>query len=101
MKHYWYLNFFFIIIKKSHSFISKGIKAPFWFRDTMINTIGFRESEKALQLGKMYSPEEALSIGLVDEIVEPINVLTKAEEEMQKWCKIPSKFFFKMRLKVN
>jgi 3,2-trans-enoyl-CoA isomerase len=56
----------------------------------MINTIGFRKSEKSLQLGKMYLPEEALSIGLVDEIIDPINLLAKAEEEMQKWCKIPS-----------
>jgi 3,2-trans-enoyl-CoA isomerase len=64
----------------------------------MINTIGFRESEKALQLGKMYSPEEALAIGLVDEIVEPNNVFAKAEEEMQKWCKIPSNMIFYYKL---
>lgn len=69
---------------------NKRIKAPFWFRDTMINTIGFRESEKALQIGKLYSPEEALAVNLVDEIVDQKDLLVKAEEQMVKWCKIPS-----------
>ena len=58
----------------------------------MINTIGFRETEKALQLGKMYSPEEALAIHLVDEIVEESALIVKAQEQMTQWCKIPSKF---------
>lgn len=67
-----------------------GIKAPSWFRDTMINTIGFRETEKALQLGKLYSPEEALSVGLVDEICEPKELLSKAQEQIKSWVKIPT-----------
>lgn len=56
----------------------------------MINTIGFRESELALQLGKLYTAEEALAVNLVDEIVEQKDLLLKAEEQMVKWCKIPS-----------
>jgi 3,2-trans-enoyl-CoA isomerase len=70
----------------------KGIKAPFWFRDTFINTIGNREAEKALQLGTLFTPEQALDIKLVDEIVEPKDVLAVAEQEMSKWLKIPGKF---------
>lgn len=70
-----------------------GIKAPFWFRDTMTNTIGYRECEKALQLGKLYSPEEALAINLVDEIVDQKDLISKAEEQMVQWCRIPSKIF--------
>ena len=56
----------------------------------MINTTGFRESEKALQLGKLYSPEEALAVNVIDEIVEQKDLLANAEEQMVKWCKIPS-----------
>lgn len=56
----------------------------------MINTIGFRESEKALQLGKLYSAEEALAVNLVDEIVDPKDLLSKAGAQMVQWCKIPS-----------
>jgi len=45
-----------------------GISAPFWFADTMKNVIGHRLTEKSLQLGTMYSSEDALKIGLVDEV---------------------------------
>ena len=57
----------------------------------MINTIGNRESEKALQLGTMYSVEEALRINLIDEIAEPKDLMQTAEQHMQTWLKIPSK----------
>ena len=56
----------------------------------MINVIGNRESEKALQLGKMYKSDEALAINLVDEIVEPAELMQVAEQRMQEWCRIPS-----------
>jgi len=51
--------------------------------------VGHREAERALQLGLLYTPEEALKIKLVDEIAEPATLMLRAEEEMQKWCKIP------------
>ena len=57
----------------------------------MINTIGNRESEKALQLGKMYSIEEALKVNLIDEAAEPKDLMQKADEQMQQWLKIPGK----------
>lgn len=65
-----------------------GIVAPFWFKDAMMNTIGQRETEKALGLGKLYSPAEALSIGLIDEVVPLEGVMDRAKEEIQKWIKI-------------
>ena len=57
----------------------------------MLNTIGHRETEKALQLGKLYSAEEALSVNLVDELADPDKLLQQAEEQMKKWLQIPSK----------
>ena len=57
----------------------------------MLNTIGQRECEKALKLGKMYSPKEALEIKLVDELTEPANLMEKAKQQMEVRCKIPSK----------
>lgn len=47
-----------------------GIVAPQWFRDCMRNVIGERQAEKALIAGTMFSSEEALKIGLVDEIAQ-------------------------------
>jgi 3,2-trans-enoyl-CoA isomerase len=57
----------------------------------MLNTIGHRETEKALQLGLLYSVDEALHNNLIDEIAEPDVLIQKAEEQMQKWVKIPSR----------
>ena len=37
----------------------------------MISTIGLRKADLAMQLGQLFSPEEALEVGLVDEIVAP------------------------------
>lgn len=67
-----------------------GISPPNWIKDTMVNTIGHREAELALELGKRYNPHEALKIGLVDELVPKKNVLEAAEHQMNKWLQIPS-----------
>jgi len=56
----------------------------------MTRTIGYRESEKALQIGLLFSPEEALKTNLIDEICAPNELLSKAEIQIQKWLKIPS-----------
>lgn len=67
-----------------------GIVAPTWFQDTMIHTIGSRKTEHALSLGKMFNTEEALKIGLIDEMVPTQQeTVPKAIEELGKWVKIP------------
>lgn len=59
------------------------------FKDTMTNTLGHRKTELALQLGELYSPEEALKIGLVDQLVPEDQILTTATQTMTKWLAIP------------
>lgn len=66
-----------------------GIVAPFWFKDTMINTVGHRTTELALELGLLYNPSEALKVGLVDQLVPEDQVLTTATQTMTKWLAIP------------
>ncbi|TRY90735.1 hypothetical protein DNTS_004506 [Danionella cerebrum] len=66
-----------------------GIVAPFWFKDTMQNVVGHRETEKGLQLGKLYTAPEALKVGLVDELVPEEKVVSSAAEAMSKWLAIP------------
>ncbi|XP_056264179.1 enoyl-CoA delta isomerase 1, mitochondrial-like [Pseudoliparis swirei] len=66
-----------------------GIVAPFWFKDTMTNTVGHRTTEVALQLGLLYNPSEALKIGLVDQVVPEDQVLATATQTMTKWLAIP------------
>lgn len=45
-----------------------GIVAPSWFAATMENTIGKRQTELALTTGKLFTTEEAVAVGLVDEV---------------------------------
>lgn len=59
------------------------------FKDTMVNTVGHRTTELALELGMLYSPAEALKIGLVDQLVPEDEVLTTATQIMTKWLAIP------------
>jgi len=66
-----------------------GIVAPFWFIETMKNVIGHRESERALQLGRLYSADEALKVGLVDEVVSESTIVQHAKEELVRWLQVP------------
>nr|XP_006637356.1 PREDICTED: enoyl-CoA delta isomerase 1, mitochondrial [Lepisosteus oculatus] len=66
-----------------------GIVAPFWFRDTMVNTVGNRVAELSLQLGLLYSAPDALRVGLVDQLVPEQEVLRTAKDTMAKWLAIP------------
>lgn len=45
-----------------------GLVAPDWFQTSMRNVLSARETEKALTLGTMFSTDEALKIGLIDEV---------------------------------
>jgi len=47
-----------------------GIVAPSWFKDTMLNTVGQRQTELALMLGTLFTAQQALDIGMVDKVVE-------------------------------
>jgi len=68
-----------------------GIAAPYWLKDLFIKTIGNREAETGLGLGKLYSPTEARAINLVDEVVKNEDVLGVAMNEAEKWAMIPPK----------
>lgn len=67
-----------------------GIVAPTWFMATMKNTISNREAEKALTLGTLFPTDEALRIGLVDEIaVDRAEAIAKSEAFLNRFKKIP------------
>ncbi|XP_067407254.1 enoyl-CoA delta isomerase 1, mitochondrial isoform X2 [Emydura macquarii macquarii] len=69
-----------------------GIVAPFWFKDTMVNTIGNRAAERSLQLGLLYSPPEAHKIGLVDQLVPEEKLQSTAAAVMSQWLAIPAPY---------
>lgn len=45
-----------------------GLVAPPWFLETLCNLMGVRKTEQALQIGKTFSPQEALHAGLLDQV---------------------------------
>ncbi|EDW03560.1 enoyl-CoA delta isomerase 1, mitochondrial [Drosophila grimshawi] len=45
-----------------------GIVAPQWFMSTYLSILPRREAERSLNQGRMFTTEEALRVGLVDEI---------------------------------
>ncbi|KAL7521982.1 hypothetical protein ACHAWX_007195 [Stephanocyclus meneghinianus] len=46
-----------------------GIAAPPWMGQLLVRTIGFRSAERALALGTLFPPMEALIEGLVDDVI--------------------------------
>lgn len=67
-----------------------GIVAPFWFKDTMVNTIGTRQTELALMLGTLFTSEQAKAIGLVDEVLgEREEVVAAAHRVALQLARIP------------
>lgn len=47
--------------------------------------IGTANASRSLLEGKLFSPEEALQVGLVDELVNPASILTAAERKIRKY----------------
>nr|XP_039334047.1 enoyl-CoA delta isomerase 1, mitochondrial [Saimiri boliviensis boliviensis] len=66
-----------------------GIVAPFWFKDTLVNTIGHRAAERALQLGLLFPPAQALQVGIVDQVVPEERVQSVALSVIAQWMAIP------------
>ncbi|NXJ09401.1 ECI1 isomerase, partial [Odontophorus gujanensis] len=66
-----------------------GIVAPFWFKDTFVNTVGHRVAERSLQLGLLHSVTEAHQIGLVDEVVPEEKLQEKAAAVVAQWLALP------------
>lgn len=68
-----------------------GIIAPKWFEDSMRNVIGQRQTELALTTGKLFSSEEALKVGLVDEVVSSKEeAIARAEAFLGQFKGIPA-----------
>ncbi|CAH4032873.1 unnamed protein product [Pieris brassicae] len=67
-----------------------GIVAPRWFMDSMLNTIPQREAEIALTTGKLFSVEEALKVGLIDEAAkDKDDAIKKCKGFIAKFDNIP------------
>lgn len=67
-----------------------GIVAPPWFVAAMRNTISQRMTELSLTQGTMYKTDQALAIGLVDEVAnDKAEAIAKCEAFISKFARIP------------
>ncbi|KAI3653375.1 hypothetical protein MP228_001322 [Amoeboaphelidium protococcarum] len=72
--------------------VSIGIMVPKYWGKLFLQTAGSRgHAEKLLLTGQMLTPEQALKLGIVDEVVPLQQVLERGEQLMQtQFTKIPS-----------
>jgi len=79
-----------------------GIVAPFFFKDSMEATIGSRNTELALMLGKLYKTDEAVKIGLIDEMVaDKTEALAAAGSVVKQLMRIPSEARFNSKMMMR
>jgi 3,2-trans-enoyl-CoA isomerase len=62
-----------------------GIMVPYSIFKLYSFWIGSATAAKSLLEGKLFTPEEALSIGLIDELVKPESIMTAAERKVRKY----------------
>ncbi|GBP79773.1 Enoyl-CoA delta isomerase 1, mitochondrial [Eumeta japonica] len=68
-----------------------GIVAPTWFQDSLRHTIPTRQAEIALTTGKMFTVDEALKVGLIDETAaDKAEAIEKCKKFIKRFDKIPS-----------
>ena len=63
--------------------------------------LGNAEASKSLLTGKLYSPEEALKVGLVDELVRNESLLTAAERKVKKFMELESNTWSQSKLNIR
>tara|TARA_B100001142_G_scaffold247592_1_gene247366 strand:+ start:2779 stop:3534 length:756 start_codon:yes stop_codon:yes gene_type:complete len=69
--------------------VAVGLSMPIGIGRVFQSLLGERAAEKMTLTGKLVNPEEAESIGLIDEVVESDNLLNHSIETMNKWLKLP------------
>jgi 3,2-trans-enoyl-CoA isomerase len=66
-----------------------GIVAPPFLARQFMDTIGRRQAALGLSLGTLYSSEQALAIGLVDQVLPRDQVRPAAQAAAAQWAQIP------------
>lgn len=66
-----------------------GLPAPPWLSQGMTDVIGMRQADRMLQLGMLVQPDDALRIGLIDEVADdPEDTIVRALREAERWGKV-------------
>ncbi|WP_158796608.1 enoyl-CoA hydratase/isomerase family protein [Pedobacter sp. L105] len=63
--------------------------------------LGKANASRSLLEGKLFSPEEALQIGLVDELVNPASIMTVAERRIRKYMALEPNTWQQSKLNIR
>jgi len=63
--------------------------------------LGKAHASRSLLEGKLFSPEEALQIGLVDELVNPDSIMTAAERRIRKYMALEPNTWQQSKLNIR
>ncbi|TCC93403.1 enoyl-CoA hydratase/isomerase family protein [Pedobacter frigiditerrae] len=63
--------------------------------------LGKANATRSLLEGKLFNPEEALAIGLIDEIVKPESILTTAERKARKYMAFEGNTWSKSKINIR
>jgi len=66
-----------------------GFAAPNWLAKTFVDVVGHRQAYQALLLSNLYTPNDALKIGLVDQVCPVDKLNTEADKFIREMAKIP------------
>ena len=65
-----------------------GVVAPPWFLKMLTHLMGQRQTELALQCGKVFSPLDAKAIGLIDEVCLPCELEDRSVQAITPYLKV-------------
>jgi enoyl-CoA hydratase/carnithine racemase len=74
-----------------------GLPVPGFIYRALVRLIGVHPAERMVTQGLLVSPDEALRLGLIDEVVDPEEVNTRAVTLAQAWLTLPPLAFRETR----
>jgi len=69
--------------------IDVGLAAPIGVVELMRHVVGGHVTERVLSTGRRFTPEEALTLGLIDEVVAPERLMDRAIEQARLFASKP------------
>lgn len=78
-----------------------GIIVPTSIFDLYSFWLGKANAAKSLLEGRLFNPEEALAIGLIDELVKPESILTAAERKARKYMAYEANTWSQSKLNIR
>jgi 3,2-trans-enoyl-CoA isomerase len=81
--------------------IPVGIIVPYSIFKLYAFWIGTAQANRSLLEGKLFNPEEALQIGLIDELVKPESIMTAAERRVRKYMAFTGANWHQSKLNIR